>query len=154
MLERAREWHARYLVGDAIPELTGDSARVWLQRAFPAHKRPDLREASDTERDWLRQYAIVRSSQKSLEQERDDLESKLKFAIGEREGLFTEYGKFTWRKQKDKSETDWESMAIALLTFHIKDEGARAKLLADYTRSKEGTRRIWFSYDGAESAAA
>lgn len=102
----------------------------------------------------LLDYATVRAAQDSLKTTRAEMENTLKKAIGEREGIFSPSGRFTWRLTKDKAETDWQSLAITLLTNHVKDETARAALMESHTHSKPGTRRIWFNYDDVKLQAA
>lgn len=148
MLARAEEFYLRYLVGDEVPEMGGtDCASLWLQQAFPHHKRPDLRLATDAEIALLDQYAQVRLEQKDLAEQRARLENQIKLAIAEREGLVWFGGKFTWRKCKDKAVTDWESMALGLMNQYVKDEATRATLMEMYTYTKSGSRRIWFDSD-------
>jgi predicted phage-related endonuclease len=148
MIERAEEWYRRYIVGDEMPEMgASEAAAQWLQRTFPTHKRPDLRFATTEEVALLTEYAEVRIAMAGLQRRKDELENAIKLAIAEKEGLVWETGKFTWRRSKDSQVTDWESLALALLTHHIKDEAERERVLDSYTRTKPGTRRIRFEHD-------
>lgn len=155
MLARVEEWHSRYILGDERPPI-GSSAEAgrWLQQAYPSHKTPDLRQATEEEILTLNHYVQVRLAQKTLNAEQDALEVQIKDAIQDREGLQWEDGIFTWRKTKDKDQTDWKSMALGLLHHHIKDEQARAEVLAQYTELKEGSRRIRIDHDALRSGAA
>ena len=155
MLARVEEWHRRYIIGDERPAIDGsEAASIWLQQAFPTHKRPDLRPATETEIALLDEYALLRQAEKSLEPRRDLLESQIKEAIGEREGITWEHGKFTWRRTKDSKYEDWEPLAIALLHNFVKDDKERARLLAEYERVKPGSRRIRFEHDEVSEEAA
>lgn len=148
MLARAEEWWHRFIEGDERPPIgTGPAAHAWLARTFPQHKRPDLRAATGEEILALEEYAQVRLEQKAIKEERECLENRLKAAVGEREGLEWSGGKFTWRKTKDKEVTDWQSMARGLLNTYVEVGPVRNDLLTFYTRSKPGTRRIWFNSD-------
>jgi predicted phage-related endonuclease len=147
MLARVEEWYVRYIVGDERPPLGGnaDAAR-WLKQMYPVHKRPDLRWASDDEVRALQEYVKVRVEQKELARRRAALEIFLKSSIAEREGLEWDEGRFTWRRTKDGTWVDWESMALALLHSFIKPE-SRAEVEAQYTHVKEGVRRIYCDHD-------
>jgi len=148
ILARAEEWYRRYLVGNEQPPIGGsDASARWLKATFPHHKRPDMREATPEEIAVLNDYTALRLLLKELDPERDKLENRLKFAIGEKEGLTWPAGRFTWRRTKDTQVVDWHSMAIALLYHHIQDEGKRAELLAEYTHTKPGYRRIRLDAD-------
>lgn len=148
-------WHRRFIIGDEAPPIDGsdDSAR-WLQQRFPAHKRPDIQPANVAEIELLTQYAQVRAAEKFLEPRRALLESQIKEAIGDREGLTWDGGKFTWRRTKDSHYTDWESLGVAVLHNFVKDEQERAKVLKDYERTEEGYRKIRFDpvKEGKENA--
>lgn len=158
LLTRMQEFHQRFILGDERPEMGASvSAARWLQTAFPQHKRPDLRHATPEEIVTLTEYARVRFEQAALKERRATLENLIKAAIAEREGLIWTDGKFTWRRTKDSKEIDWQSLALALLTHHHKDDAERLQLIADYTRPKPGYRKIRFEHDdlpSEESVAA
>jgi predicted phage-related endonuclease len=139
MLARAEEWHARYILGDEMPPMdcSAEAAR-WLQAIYPNHKTPDLRDADETESLLLDTYLELRLKQKELSTTQAEMETMLKAAIKDREGLRWGDGRFTWRKQKGR--TDWKSLAISLLYEFIKDETLRAERQEFYVG--EGTRRI------------
>jgi len=82
------------------------------------------------------------------------MEIELKAAIADREGLQWSNGVLTYRKTRDKRETDWKSLATELLKRHVGDEQTIAALLKDYETTKTGGRRIHFSYDGMSDASA
>jgi predicted phage-related endonuclease len=147
MVEATKIWE-RYFEGDEWPPIGGSKiTSMWLQQAYPKHKRPDIRRATPEEIALLAEYGNLRVEQKAMARARATLENQLKDAIKDREGIEWPEGRFTWRKTKDSQVIDWESMAIALRTHYIKDEDARAKVTADHTRPKPGTRRIHFRSD-------
>jgi predicted phage-related endonuclease len=145
ILARAEECYRKYLEGDEMPPI-GSSvhATAWLQQAFPAHKRPDMREATEDEIATMRRYAVVRNQFKKIEREKNGLANKLREAVATREGIRWSGGKFTWRKTKDSEYVDYKSMAVALLYNYVKDEETRKKMYDDYTKTKAGYRRIYF----------
>jgi hypothetical protein len=148
VLARAEEWHARYILGDEHPPMGASAeANYWLQATFPTHRRPDIREATEWEALTMASYTDIRATQKACTNERARLENLLKEAVGNSEGIYSDTARFTWRKTKDSSVTDWHSMALALLTHYIREDDARADLLEQYTRVKPGIRRIHYTAD-------
>jgi predicted phage-related endonuclease len=148
ILEHAESEWRRYIEARVRPPISGSKgSSAWLQQAYPKHKRPDLRPATDEEIEQLRRYGRLKAEQRVLAKERALLENQIKDAIKDREGLVWDGGRFTWRRAKDTTWVDWESMAIGLRTHYIKDEDARLKLTEEYTHTKAGSRRIWFASD-------
>jgi predicted phage-related endonuclease len=147
MNERIDEWHRRFMVGNERPPMTGSwQASQWLQTRF-AEYRPDIRQATDQEIALLEQYAAVRQMLAEHEDEKDLLENRIKEAIGESEGLKWPRGRFTWRRTRDSKATDWEALAIATVTNFIKDPKQREALIAEYTKTRPGIRRIRFVHN-------
>ena len=152
MLEYVAKWHERFILGDEHPPIGGSAAaHAYLQRAFPKHKRPDMRPATDQETVWLDALAQARIAQEYYTAERSRLEAQIKEAIAEREGLTFPRGKFTWRRCKDSVGTNWEPMALALLTSFVPEEERQA-LYKRYEVITEGSRRIRFSHDALKEA--
>jgi len=146
LLARAEEFYQRYLIGDEEPPMGGSAlAAAWLQYKYPEHKRPDMREATPAEAALLTDYAYVRAEQKDLQRTRDRMENLITRAIEDREGLYWPDGSFTWRRTKDQTVTDWESMARGLINAYVPDEEKRKTLIGLYTRTKEGYRKIRFT---------
>jgi predicted phage-related endonuclease len=147
VLRRTEAWYQRHLVqGERPPLKASPAANTWLQKTYPTHKRPDIVRPSEAQLELLNHYTEIRIAQKSLDRERLELENAIRDAIGEHEGFGWDPGLFTWRKTKDSEKIDWKSMAIALYTNYIKDEAERKKLLARYTSTKEGIRKIRFTH--------
>lgn len=145
IVEHAEQEFKRYFDARVRPPIDGSRhCSAYLQRRWPTHKSPDVRPATDDEIEQLRHYGRLRADMKALIKERALLENQFKDAIQDREGLIWDGGKFTWRRTKDSTWVDWQSMAIALRTNFIKDEAERAKLTADYTHTEAGSRRILF----------
>jgi len=151
MLARVEEWYLRFILGDERPPLGGneDAAR-WLAQMYPRHKL-DIRMATPEEVALLTDYVQVRVAQKDLQRQRDTMETFLKDAIADHEGLMWDEGKITWRRTKDGSTVDWESLALALLCKYV-PESERGALETQYTSSKPGTRRMLCSHDDLRSA--
>ena len=143
MLARLDEWHRRYIVGDEHPPF-GESkqAAAWLQQAFAHHKRPDMRDADDTEARALDHYVEIVRMSRELAASRRELENSLRNAIADREGLEWAGGRLTWRRSRDSQIVDYKSMALGLLYAHVKDDAQRADLLTQYQSIKAGSRRL------------
>lgn len=149
MLERAREWHARYILGDEHPPMSGsDECHRWLQATFPNHRRPDIREADQFETDIMMTYGEIRGVQQLCIKERKRLEAILKEAVGNSEGISAPSARFTWRRTKDGTAVDWKALAKDVLENHVANEQVRRELEMEYTRVKPGIRRIHFKADG------
>lgn len=140
-------WQKFFEGGDGPPPI-GESkiSREWLRSTYPKHT-PDLRPATNEEVEQLRRYGRLRAEQTAIAKKRYKLENWILDAIKDREGLVWDGGRFTWRLTKDSHSMDWESMALALMTNFVGEEEIRRKLLADYSRTKPGSRRIWFTSD-------
>ena len=154
MLARVEEWHARYILGDDIPPIdTSDEAQRWLQEVYPTHKRPDLREADAAEVMLLNDYVALRVEQKALKSRQAEMETALKAAIRDREGLEWSEGRFTWRKTKDGEEIDWQSIAIHLMYNLVEKPEEREALLTEYTHPKPGFRKIRIDHPALRKGA-
>jgi predicted phage-related endonuclease len=152
MLERAEEWHARYILGDDRPAMAGTEEAIrWLQRAYPKHREDSIREATPEEVEMLDTYVTVRAMLYEAEHERKVLECEIKAAIGDDEGLRWPWGKFTWKKCKDSEKVNWQGMATGLLAEYVKDPDLRATLFGIYTKTKPGTRRIHVTHPGLKT---
>jgi putative phage-type endonuclease len=135
----------RFVVGDEIVPIDGSLlAAHWLQQKHPKERRA-LREATGAEVAILEDYETLRICQDDFIEQRRELENRLKETIGDAEGLRWAAGKFTWKKTKDRSITDWKSMAIALRQKFIEDQKERDRLEEFYTRPETGARRIYFT---------
>jgi len=151
MLARVEEWYDRFIVGDDRPPIGGnETAAQWLKQMYPKHKR-DIREATAEEIAMLTEYVGVRVQQAALSRRQDVLETYLKDAIKEHEGLIWSEGRFTWKKTKDSEKVDWKSLALLLLTRFV-PEAEQDALSREYLRTKPGVRRIYCSHDDLREA--
>lgn len=145
---RTKEWHERFIVGGERPEITGsEGAREWIKQAFRNHRKPDIRPANEEEQGWLAEYVDVRLDEVEIVAMRDELENKLKHAIGNSEGLSWPGGKFTWRKTKDGKKIHWENIARGLFNQFMPDEKEREDWIELQTSVEEGYRRIHLTSD-------
>jgi predicted phage-related endonuclease len=145
MLRKAETFWRRYLVGDEEPPLnTSPHARAWLHRRFPANRPEPPRRATLDEEHLLDFYSDLRAQRSKLNKEIERVENLLTPAVGDGSGIQSPDHIFTWKKTADKEVLDYKNMAIALLYNHIKDPADRAALQAQYTKTEQGYRRVWF----------
>lgn len=72
------------------------------------------------------------------EDEKENLVIQLKAAIGDSEGLISDYvGKITWRNNKDSNKTNWQAIARAL--------NAPTTIIAQHTETTPGARVFKFT---------
>ena len=155
VIAKCKEWHRRYILGDEIPPISGsETAAAWLQQAFPHHKRPDMRAATEDEIEFLLRYAQVRTDQKESTEMRKQMENEIKLAIADREGLEWPEGKFTWRRTQDRKTVNWKELGTHLLLTRIKEEADREALRAEYTKIEPGIRKIHFVCDALDISEA
>jgi predicted phage-related endonuclease len=153
VLRQVTAFWDRHIAGnEEIPIDGSDAAARWLQQMYPRHKRPDLRGATPEEIELLAEYEAVRIVEDDACERRCELENRLKAAIQDREGLCWPGGKFTWRKTRDRKIVDWQSMAIGLRNEYVADPAKRKEIEEFYTRTKEGSRRIYFKSAGYSEA--
>jgi predicted phage-related endonuclease len=147
MLADVEAWYLRYIIGDERPPLGGnEDTAQWLKQMYPRHVL-DLRHATAEEVAALAEWVQIKVEQRELSRQQKTLETYLKAAIADHEGLLWPEGKFTWRKTKDGVKVDWESMALALLHQHVADDAERERIERFYTRPKPGSRRIYCDHD-------
>ena len=147
LLPKARAWWERYLVGDERPPITdSEPCSRWIKRTYPEHRKNTLAQATDKEAELLDAYAKIRVRHKRAESEKVRAENELRDLLGEREGLVWAGGKFTWRKSRDSQITDWPALAERLLDL----EPEKDRLIAEFSVTKTGSRRIYFKANGSE----
>jgi putative phage-type endonuclease len=119
-----------------------EEARGYLARRFP-RDRDKLRPAAAGELDLLAEYADVRLALGPLETRKGELESELKLAIADAEGIEAPFARFTWKLRKGRQATDWQKLAEAQLVGYSDDE--RRALIAEHTSVGDGVRVIRFT---------
>lgn len=142
LLEEGERFWREHLMSNVPPPIGGSQrARQYLGQRYPRH-REKLRPATLDEIAWLDEYAVLRAQSDVIESRRDELENQLKQAIGEAEGLSWSRGKLTWKKSKDHAAVNWEELAENQLVGYSKEE--KAALVAQYTETVHGSRRLYF----------
>jgi predicted phage-related endonuclease len=146
MLERAEEFWKRYIIGDEQPPI-GDSegSTRYLRERFPRNLF-EVREAEPAEIETLEQYAQARAERDCAQGDITLFENQIKLAIGNADGLVWPNGKFTWKRTKDSTRVDWESLAGSLMASLNDSERAAHK--AAFSEVRPGIRRIYFQCRG------
>jgi len=144
LVEQAeRFWYDHVLLKVPPPLDASPEAKAWLERRYPQEKEA-LRDADDEELVLLRDYAEIRRRQEAVVEHRDKLEALLKERIGDAQGLRFPEGRFTWKKSRDRSETNWEELAQSLLDGMAQDE--KDGWIEQHTHPRRGERRIHFTW--------
>lgn len=102
MVETARRWWGRHVIGGEPPELDGSSgARRGLSHVYPQPSdRGDLRVATEEEERLVRDYQATKNALKTLDDERKNLGNQIRDAIGDRAGLRFTGGRVKWSRGK------------------------------------------------------
>lgn len=133
----------RYVIGNEMPPLDGSAgAKRWLQQTYPHHAQPDIIAADADVADLLDDYLSVRVKLNQLTEEKGRMESRIKEAIAQHEGVRWADGRVTWRRTKDGKTTDWHAMALGLQNQFLTDPAQRKWWEDFYTKKKLGTRRF------------
>jgi predicted phage-related endonuclease len=148
MLAEVEEFWIRHVVPRVPPEINySRSARDYVHAMHP-RERGIVRVATDLECALLAQYQLARETLTATEQEKKRLETEIKAAIGDDEGIKSDDYRFTWKMTKDSERTDWKALALHLWTEFAPIEAKPfSEHQAQYIETKPGERRVWFSGD-------
>jgi len=112
-----------------------DAARI--KRDYPTDNGAEM--VADAEIDTqVRELARLRSTRKATEVEEEALESAVKSRMGEFAVLRGKGWKVTWKRTKDREETDWRSLATGLLTTIPETE--REAIVGIHSSVRQGWR--------------
>lgn len=143
LIEKAQEFWEKHVLTQEPPALDGSSScDAYLRARFP-RSSASLRSSNPVEDALAAELARVRSELGELERQNAALEARMKLAIGEAQGIQGEGWRATWKRAKDSSVTDWESVVK-----HLPQDDHIKNLVRGATRSKAGTRRFLFKTEG------
>lgn len=108
-----RFWREHVETRTPPPIDASEAAGSWLTKRFPREKTPP-RVATSGETAVLAQYRGILAQLKSLDEERDLIEARIKELIGDSAGLVCDFGKVTWTGGGESERTDWKAVALAL----------------------------------------
>jgi putative phage-type endonuclease len=133
IVEVATEWHAKHIVTGIAPEPQFSNNMVaWVSSRFPRETSADLVPATDDDLKLITGFVAARDARLFAESREEELATLLKHRIGERIGFGGDWGKITWKANKDGVDTDWKAIALA--------SGATPELIAEHTKAKSGAR--------------
>lgn len=110
LVKIAVRWWSAHVVAKVAPEATGHPADLdVLDRLYP-RAGESLVHATPAQDSYAEDLLDVAGRLKALTKNRDGLKARLIAAIGEAAGIETAVGRFTYRNDPDKDETDWRAV--------------------------------------------
>lgn len=143
--EQVLAWWERHIVRDVPPTVDGSEGwSKYLKKKFPVNTGDMIQADEGTERlvDLLR---LSKHARDKYEAHATEIENRLKFQIGEHEGITGANFKITWRKTKDSAKVDWESAYLDLRRTFTKDPEFNKlcdTILGIHTMPRQGVRRF------------
>ena len=105
---KAEQWWERYIIDNEQPPIINTPLSLnWLEQKY-LNNNGEMAEATAEHIELAEQYALLRDKLGRLKQEEKDIESRLKLATGENDGIQSRDFRFTWKKIKDKTTTDYK----------------------------------------------
>jgi putative phage-type endonuclease len=142
LLNAAEKFWTKHVLGETAPEmLPSTQAEQWLRRRF-AKNREIMRKANAEEEGLASELLSVREGIETREKKKAEIEMKLKASIGPSEGIEGDFGKITWKSNKDSQKIDWEGIAKKL--------GAHLEIISSFTTTKSGARVLRVSDKNGE----
>jgi hypothetical protein len=140
-------WWEKYIVKDTPPDVDGSEGwSKYLKKKFPVNTEAMLKADEETTK-LVEMLGMVRYARDKYEAHATEIENRLKFVIGEHEGLTGPFGKLTWRKTKDTEKVDWElthkdflKLAAPLLPSEILEKAETIQSI--HTMPRQGVRRF------------
>lgn len=148
IMERAKAWHDRHVIGDEpVPIGSGSADRNALLAKSPRNWDAML-PCNDELAALLAQRIDADKAVKGAEKDRDRIDNQLRDAIKDAEGIdaFGHGLSCTYRKNKDSTRVDWEAVASALRPPE--------KLIYEHTRVVPGSRVLRVAKKRANSSKA
>jgi hypothetical protein len=160
MTRQLLQWWRRHIIERVPPDVDNSGAwRIYLHKKHPVELLP-MAELPAENNSTMETLGRVREAEHVLESMRTELENRLKSIIGDHEGMYSPYGKVTWKKTKDSKLVDWEGAyhalrknaieSIAAQGPHVKPIADALAILADscleaMTNTKPGVRRFLYT---------
>lgn len=124
-----KDWYYTHIVGNVPPDRTPtDTAQTAPQRTEEmVTADPQMVEVAE---EYLKLSEIIRSVQDELER----CEERIKTFIGEHAGLITPFGVFSWKQTKDRVSIDYQAIVEHL--------NVPQEIIAKFTKVTPGVRRF------------
>lgn len=136
LVESAVDFWENYVVPGNPPEMerADSTTQRWVAERFPANVAP-IERATDAEEALMREYLDAKNAKLEAEAALEQVETRLKLAIGDRDGIFSDaYGKVTWKRCKDSRRVDYRAVVDELKPS--------AELLDRFAKTVPGVRRF------------
>ena len=130
LLESARDWWQRHVVGDIPPDPTteDDARRMWRSHVAGRDLIVDMDVAND-----VRELVEVKAQIKGLEEREKALRDRILPAFRDAESIsFAGQKLATWKANKASTKTDWKAVAT--------DCAAPPELISKHTTTTDGAR--------------
>lgn len=142
LIEVCGEWWERYVLGKTPPPPDASlSARRMLERLYPLHGET-LRSADELVTTRAMQYRQLDQQVDALIRERDQIRNEICAFIGEAAGVGGDGWKVSWRRTKDREDTQWEQVARWLAQRLQCDAAIFDEARRMFTETKPGFRRF------------
>ena len=136
-----RDFWERYIITGEEPPMDGsEAATKYVKGLFPTNLSEDPEPANEAEAAAIAKLKVQYLAKRAAGDAYDAQANELKRLIGDRAGLISADGKVTWKKQKDREETDWKAVAYQLQP--IVNEATFSGAVADQTTIKPGNRPL------------
>lgn len=120
-----------------------------LKRKYPADDGSEMQADADVA-DAVRALIDIRGRRRLLEEDERVLEAAIKTRMAEASALIGDGFRVTWKRTKDRAETDWKAVAESLLA--PLPEPDRAAVVGPHTTVREGFRPFRVSWDKEDAS--
>ena len=135
LIELAQQFRERHLLTRTPPVIDGSkSASEYIRAMFPRDRSPEFLTSTPEISALVGDLILERQRSAEIELRVNELENKIKAAIGEAPGISGEWGRISWKAGKDASKTDWKAVAAAL--------NAPKDIVEKYTTVSPAARRF------------
>jgi putative phage-type endonuclease len=141
ILTRVERFWLKHVVADVPPRMQAtERAKAFIAARFP-RQLSGMRAADPFERELVISYHELRRLTETFKEHQEKVALQLKAAIGNAEGLLLfDLPHVTWKKTKDQTKINWESVARGLKSLISKDDWET--LVGLHTSTKPGYRRL------------
>lgn len=128
-------WRENVLEGVApVMDKVNDTMKRWLVEKYPANTQ-SIGVATQEEEQLMARLIESKDALENAKQKYELYETKVKQAIGDRDGIMSEtFGKVTWKLSKPSSRVDYKAVCDEL--------NPPMELLKKYTTEVQGSRRF------------
>lgn len=142
--EEAEEFWLNHIMTNIPPDIDastypGDVADEMMKRLYPEGSRGDM-TADERLVNLAHDYDIARDAHKDAEAKKKSIAAQIKSELGSHEKAMFNGGYVSWKNSRERTSTNWESMARNLMQSLPEDE--RAKAIRNFTKTSPGARSL------------